>query len=102
MSGRMKYPCVEATIEVPCKGCRVRLWIERPTMLTSQELEEISKLIWSSWSRYEEFEDLVSILVDKIPNLSAAQICIETSCWEVPVSVGQVVYVKDFTTDQHG
>lgn len=94
----MKYPCVEATIETPCTAGYMRLWIERPTMLTPDEQHEISKLVWSYDQQFEEF---VGVLVDKIPGLSAAQLCLDTP-HRMGSSVGQVVYVKDFTTDPHG
>ena len=100
----MKYPCIEATIETPCKGGGlIRLWIERPTMLTAKEQTEISSLIWSYHGGWVcGFEDLVGELTEKIPGLSAAQIVMDTDSEQMARSVGQVVYVKDFATDPHG
>ena len=99
----MKYPCVEATIEAPCKGGHMRLWIERPTMLTLEEQEEIAAFAWTYERELADFIGaFVGVLIEKIPGLSAVQLCLQTGSEEMATQVGQVVYVKDFATDPHG
>lgn len=80
----------------------MRLWIERPTMLTPQEQAEISGIVWPYVDLGVGFEEFVGLLVQKIPGLSAAQICMDADSEQMATSVGQVVYVKDFATDPHG
>jgi hypothetical protein len=97
----MRWPCVEATLDILIPDMTVRIWIElhgEGSVFDSHD-EEVVTMV-KEWKRSgTETSVLVETLRKKFPELSAIQFIADLGGEYRP---GVVYYVKDFTTDVHG
>lgn len=97
----MKYPCVEATLDVEVGFRVVRLWLDVGKEIPSAvwgsfditTIETIRRLMAEIPDNRELLEELV-----KIPKLNAVQLLLKTSSY---ATNGMVVYLVPFE-DVHG